>query len=64
MVFFSFLSYKGPHDTWIVDTGASNHMTSSSTGISNYKPCKENVGITLADGFVCTAEVERKTGEC
>lgn len=50
----SFLSCKSPHDTWIVDTSASNYMTSFSIGISNYKPCKQKVRIILADGSVCT----------
>jgi len=51
---FSLLSCKNPHDTWIVDTSAFDHMTSSNTGFSNYKPCKENVGIIVANGSMGT----------
>ena len=50
----SLLSYKDSHDTWIVDTGDSNHMTSSKIGFDNYQSCKKNVGIIVADGSMCT----------
>jgi len=51
----SLLSYKDSHNTWIVDTCVSDHMTSSKIGFDNYQPCKKNVGITVADGSMCTA---------
>ena len=51
---FFLLSYKDSHDIWIMDTGVSDHMISSNTGFNNYQPCKENVGITIADESMCT----------
>ena len=37
-----------------MDTSAFDYMISSNVGFNNYKPCKENVGITIADGSMCT----------
>ena len=39
-----------------MEPGASDHMISSITRLVNYKPCKENIGITVADGLMCKAE--------
>ncbi|KAG8375958.1 hypothetical protein BUALT_Bualt09G0013300 [Buddleja alternifolia] len=50
----SLLSYKTTYGSWIVDTGASDHMTGSNSRMSNYEPCREKVGITVADGTICT----------
>lgn len=52
---FSLLSCKDSHDPWIVNNGASNHMTSSNTRFNNYQPCKKNVSITVVDESMCTA---------
>ena len=52
---FSLLSYKGSYDKWIVDSGASDHMTSFTIKFMNYKPCKESIGIVVANGSMCKA---------
>ncbi|KAI5412036.1 hypothetical protein KIW84_056928 [Lathyrus oleraceus] len=44
-----FLSVS-PNHTWIVDSGASDHMTSESTLFSSYSPCADNQKIKIADG--------------
>ncbi|WJX71431.1 hypothetical protein P8452_55427 [Trifolium repens] len=45
----AFLSVS-PNHTWIVDFGASDHMTSESTLFSSYSPCAGNQKIKVADG--------------
>ncbi|KAK2414048.1 putative mitochondrial protein [Trifolium repens] len=44
-----FLSVS-PNHTWIVDSGASDHMTGESTLFSSYSPCAGNQKIKVADG--------------
>lgn len=39
-----------PTRTWIVDSGATDHMTGESSLFSSYKPCAGNFNIKLADG--------------
>jgi len=46
-----------------VDTGAIDHMTSSTIELINYKPREGNIGITMADGSMCKA-VGRGDMEC
>ncbi|KAI5405320.1 hypothetical protein KIW84_052194 [Lathyrus oleraceus] len=45
----AFLSVSLSH-TWIVDSGASDHMTGESTLFSSYSPCAGNKKIKIADG--------------
>ena len=45
----AFLSVSPSH-TWIVDSGASDHMTGESTLFSSYSPCAGNQKIKIADG--------------
>ncbi|GAU31183.1 hypothetical protein TSUD_316080 [Trifolium subterraneum] len=45
---FVFLSVS-PNHTWIVDSGASDHMTGESTLFSSYSPCAGNQEIKVAD---------------
>ena len=40
--------------TWIVDSGATNHMTHSSTEFISYTPCPSNKKIVTADGTFIT----------
>ena len=35
---------------WLVDSGASIHMTGDSSILLNYKPCPSNLTIQIADG--------------
>jgi hypothetical protein len=39
-----------PSHAWIVDSGASDHMTGDSTLFSSYSPCAGNHKIKIADG--------------
>lgn len=39
-----------PSHTWILDSGASDHMTGESTLFSSYSPCAGNQKIKIADG--------------
>jgi len=45
----AFLSVSPSH-AWIVDLGASDHMTGESTLFSSYSPCAGNQKIKVADG--------------
>ncbi|AET01340.1 hypothetical protein MTR_8g011380 [Medicago truncatula] len=36
--------------TWIVDLGATDHMTGESSMFSSYSPCAGNLKIKIADG--------------
>ena len=45
----AFLSVSPSH-AWIVDSGASDHMTGESTLFSSYSPCAGNQKIKIADG--------------
>jgi hypothetical protein len=45
----TFLSVS-PSNAWIVDSGASDHMTGESTLFSSYSPCAGNQKIKIADG--------------
>jgi len=44
-------SYGG---SWIIDTGASDHMTSDLTQLRNLKPLPKHIHITLPDGSLKT----------
>ena len=39
-------------NSWIVDFGASDHMTGDVTLIQNLTPCFENYSVKIADGSV------------
>ncbi|KAI5433513.1 hypothetical protein KIW84_020702 [Lathyrus oleraceus] len=47
---YTFLNVNPIH-TWIVDSGASDHMIDESTLFSSYSPCAGNEKIKIADGF-------------
>ncbi|KAI5442653.1 hypothetical protein KIW84_011620 [Lathyrus oleraceus] len=54
----AFLSVSLSH-TWIVDSGASDHMTNESTLFSSYSQCASNQKIKIADGsFLAIAGFE------
>ena len=36
--------------TWVVDFGATDHMTQSSHGFVSYSPCPSNKKIDITDG--------------
>ena len=42
--------YSKPDSSWIIDSGASDHMTGNSTLFSTYKPCAGNRKVRIADG--------------
>jgi len=37
-------------DSWVIDSGASNHMTGMSHLFSSYKPCSGRDKVRIADG--------------
>ncbi|KAI3459866.1 hypothetical protein Pfo_016529, partial [Paulownia fortunei] len=41
-------------NSWIMDSGATDHMTHSSQKFSTYNPCPSNRKITTADGSLTT----------
>ena len=43
---------------WIVDAGASNHMTGSLNGFFKYKQCDKAIKVTMADGNISFAKGE------
>jgi len=45
-------------DDWIVDTGASDHMTGSLHGLLDYKRCDGSIKVTMADGTISCAKGE------
>ena len=46
----SFLSQKLTGEGWIVDSGASDHMTGSATIFCTYGKCVDDIRVTVADG--------------
>ena len=53
--FASLLSYKGPQDIWIVDSGVTDHMCGSSARLLNFCPYTKDISITAVDGSLCKA---------
>ena len=41
----------GSSTPWIVDSGASDHMTGDATVLSTYSPCTGNTTVKIADGI-------------
>ncbi|GMI89878.1 hypothetical protein HRI_002657100 [Hibiscus trionum] len=49
-----------PNQTsWVIDSGATDHMTNSPLNFLNYTPCPSNRKITVADGTMITVAGER-----
>ena len=46
----TFASYKTFSNTWIVDSGASDHMTGNKALLSSYEPCHKPINVRVADG--------------
>lgn len=46
----AFTSNSGGMKPWIVDTGASDHMTGDATLLQNYKPSSGHLSVLIADG--------------
>ena len=51
-----YLSKLLNENDWIVDTGASNHMTRSMCGMVDYKRCDRNIKVTMVDGTISYVE--------
>jgi len=49
------MSKQIPKDVWIIDTGASNYMASSMDCMTEYRPCKTVIEISMADGSIAPA---------
>ncbi|KAI5410582.1 hypothetical protein KIW84_055916 [Lathyrus oleraceus] len=41
---------KGKQNSWIIDSGASDHMTGDLAVFDSYSPCQNNLTIRIADG--------------
>ncbi|KAK8574583.1 hypothetical protein V6N12_062273 [Hibiscus sabdariffa] len=41
-------------NSWVIDSGATDHVTNSCLGFVDYKPCSSNQKITVADGTKIT----------
>jgi len=46
----SLFSKMMPTRVWIIDTGASDHMTGDLDTLSNFKPCDQKITVFMADG--------------
>lgn len=53
---YSLISQKFPTGCWIIDIGASDHMTGSLNMLSNYEPCDQNTNVLMADGTISLAK--------
>lgn len=45
---------------WIVDSGASDHMTDSHQHFTTYTPCASNLKVKIADGSLAPIAGKRK----
>jgi len=52
----SLISFKFPIDSWIIDKGASYHMTGSLELLSAYEPCSQGLTMSMADGTIAMAQ--------
>ena len=53
--FFTALNAKSEDSSqWIVDSGASDHMTGDASLFHKYRPCHENYKVRIADGSLST----------
>ncbi|XP_022856635.1 uncharacterized protein LOC111377743 [Olea europaea var. sylvestris] len=48
--------YRERNNIWIIDSGASDHMTGDKTQLIEFKPCKENHLVKIADGSISKVE--------
>ena len=53
---YSLLSQTSNSTSWIVDTGATDHMTSSLKLLSNFEPSGQGKAIIMADGTTSMAK--------
>ena len=42
--------HKDPRNAWILDSGATNHMTPIADLFTSYTPCPNNKNVQIADG--------------
>jgi hypothetical protein len=47
-------SNKNHSSIWVIDSGATDHMTYSAGAFTSYQPCPSNKKITVADGSLTT----------
>lgn len=41
---------KGKQNSWIIDSGASDHVIGDLTDFDSYSPCQNNLTVRIADG--------------
>lgn len=44
-----------PEGAWIVDTGASGHMSEFPNSFSSYETCNKGISVSVADGKISIA---------
>ena len=59
--FTTALEISNFHDLWVVDSGASNHMSNKLTNLYNFRPCSSSTFVSVADGKDVPVQGKRKT---
>jgi len=57
---YSLLSKRSSTNGWIVDMGATDHMTGSLETLSNFEPVNQEITVLLADGSKSSAQGKGK----
>jgi len=52
---YSLISQKLPKHVWIVDTEASDHISSLANSMMDYTPCNTTIDISMVDGTISLA---------
>ncbi|RVW45971.1 Retrovirus-related Pol polyprotein from transposon TNT 1-94 [Vitis vinifera] len=60
-VFTTALEISNFHDLWVVDSGASNHMSNKLTNLYNFRPCSSSTFVSVADGKDVPVQGKGKT---
>ncbi|WJZ84735.1 hypothetical protein VitviT2T_004328 [Vitis vinifera] len=59
--FTTTLEISNFHDLWVVDSGASNHMSNKLTNLYNFRPCSSSTFVSVADGKDVPVQGKGKT---
>ncbi|WJZ94875.1 hypothetical protein VitviT2T_013699 [Vitis vinifera] len=59
--FTTALEISNFHDLWVVDSGASNHMSNKLTNLYNFRPCSSSTFVSVADGKDVPVQGKGKT---
>lgn len=53
---YSLISQRIPTNSWIIDTGASDHLTGSLNLFSNFESCDKPISVSMDDGTISFAK--------